>query len=146
MLLVDNKRASFDYEIIGIVTAGAVLTGAEVKSLRLKAASLRGSFVQIVNGHAVLLNSLITPYKFADNRDYDPKRTRKLLLKKQELSELAARANQKGYALVPLRWELLGKHIKLVVGLAKGRAKFEKRQKLKLRDLQRSQQRHQMEF
>jgi SsrA-binding protein len=137
MLLVGNKRASFDYEIVAIMTAGVVLTGAEVKSLRLKAASFNGSYVQIVDGQAVLLNALISPYKFADNRDYDPRRTRKLLLKKREIAELLARASQKGYTLVPLRWELLGKRIKLVVGVGKGRAKFEKREKLKLRDLER---------
>ena len=83
--LLINKRAYFDYEFKQIFLAGIVLSGSEVKSLRLKNGSLRGSFVKIINQEAILLNVQISPYKFSSNVDYDSKRTRKLLLRKKEI-------------------------------------------------------------
>jgi len=85
MTLLLNRRAKFDYEIAKELIAGIVLSGPEVKSLRNKSGSLVGSFVKIMSDEAFLLNAQITPYKFANNKDYDPKRTRKLLLSKKEL-------------------------------------------------------------
>src|SRR5690554_5566258 len=80
VILLTNKKATFEYEILRTLVAGVVLTGAEVKSLRHKSGSLTGSFVKVMGDEAFLLNAQISPYKFADNREYDPKRTRKLLL------------------------------------------------------------------
>ena len=140
MQLIKNKRATFDYEILEQVQAGIVLSGGEVKSLRLKSASLTGSFVQVVEDQAVLLNAQITPYKYANNQDYDPKRTRKLLLKKKQIYQLAEKTQNKGLTLVPLNFDLVGKRIKLNIGVGRGKKQFEKRAKIKERDLQREAQ------
>lgn len=137
MVLLFNKKANFEYEILSKYQAGVVLTGSEVKSLRLKNGSLTGSFVKILSGEAFLLNSQISPYKYADNRDYDPKRTRKLLLKKKELEKLAEESQQKGTTLVPLSFELTHNQIKLNLGLGRGKKQYEKRAKLRERDLKR---------
>ena len=139
MLLVQNKRASYDYVILQKISAGVVLSGAEVKSLRSKSGSLQGSFGQIVGGQPILLNAQISPYPYANNQDYDPKRTRKLLLKKKEIYHLQAQLEQKGLSLVPLSFETYGKRIKLNLALARGRKQFEKRAKLRERDLKREQ-------
>lgn len=137
MLLVGNKKAKFEYEILRTLVAGIVLTGAEAKSLRQKSGSLAGSFIKILGDEAYLLNAQITPYVFADNKDYEPKRTRKLLLKKKEILALSEESQQKGQSLVPLAIETYGKHIKLKFGVGRGRKQFEKRAKLKQRDIER---------
>jgi SsrA-binding protein len=131
MVLLSNKKARHEFEILSEYTAGLVLSGPEVKSLRNKSGSLTGSFVKIVGGEAYLLNAQITPYKFADNREYDPKRTRKLLLKKRELLELQEISQQKGRSLVPLYLAGMGRTIKLRFGVGRGLKQFEKRDKLK---------------
>lgn len=137
MLLVKNKRASFDYEISSKIMAGIALTGAETKSVRLKMASLTGAYVQVVDGQAVLLNAQITPYKFADNSNYDPARTRVLLLHKKEIYKLQEEAASKHYTLVPLAFVLERNRVKLEIGLGRGRAKFEKREVIRQREWQR---------
>lgn len=134
MILLSNKKAKFDYEISKTYTAGIVLSGAEVKSLRNKSGSLNGSFVKIIGSEAFLINAQITPYKFADNRDYDPKKTRKLLLKKKEIYQILEATQQKNWTVVPLSVDLVGNRIKLTLGLGKGRKQFEKRAKIKERD------------
>ncbi len=137
MILIENRKARFEYDIHAKYQAGVMLSGAEVKSLRQKSGSLTGSFVKIVGSQVLLLNAQISPYKFADNRDYDPRRTRTLLLNKKELMELLAVQNQKGSVLVPLAFELAGKLIKLTVGVGKGKKLYEKRAALKQRDIER---------
>lgn len=137
MLLLLNKKARFDYQILHTYQAGVVLSGAEVKSLRNKSGSLTGSFVKILSNEAYLLNAQITPYKFADNRDYDPKRTRKLLLKKKELQQLLESSMQKGNTLVPLAFEVVGRNIKLNVGVGRGKKQFERRAELRKKDMDR---------
>ncbi len=139
MLLVRHKKANYDYEILQTYSAGLVLSGAEVKSLRQKSASLTGSFVQIVDGQAILLNAQISPYPFANNSDYQPNRTRRLLLRKKEIYALLEKLSQKGLTLVPLSIETSGKKIKLIFALARGKKQFEKRAKIRERDLHREQ-------
>lgn len=137
MILVGNPKAKYEYELHQHFLAGIVLTGQEVKSLRLKQGSLRGSFVKIVGNEALLLNAQITPYKFAQTQDYDPKRSRVLLLKKSELAELAQASQNKGWVIVPVAIKTAGKHIKVELALAKGKKAYEKRAALKERDQQR---------
>src|SRR5438445_554199 len=100
MTLLENRKARFDYELLQNYTAGVVLLGGEVKSLRNKSGSFAGSYIKIIGGELFLLNAQITPYKFADNREYDPKRTRKLLLKKREIAYLLEQTSEKGRALI----------------------------------------------
>src|SRR5260221_14543243 len=112
MILLENRKARQEYEFLQQYSSGVVLTGGEVKSLRNKSGSFFGSYIKVIGGEAFLLNAQITPYKFSDNQDYDPKRTRKLLLKHRELGHLTE-ANIKGLTLVPIAFELMGRHIKL---------------------------------
>lgn len=137
MLLLKNKKATHEYEIERTYTAGVVLSGPEVKSLRNKSGSLTGSFIKPIGGELVLLNAQISPYKFADNTEYDPKRTRKLLVRKKEIMALSTALEQKGRALVPLSFDLLGNKIKLRFGLGRGLKLYDKRAKLKERTIKR---------
>jgi len=134
MGLVLNKRAKHDYNIESELVAGVVLSGPEVKSLRLGQASLTGSFVKIVGGEAFLINAQISPYKYANNEKYDPKRTRKLLVKRRELDQLIGQAQEKGRSLVPLSFKSIGNRIKLVIGIGRGKKQYEHREQLKRKD------------
>lgn len=145
MTLIENRKARQEYEILDTLTAGIMLSGGEVKSLRHKSGSFAGSYIKIVGGEAVLLNAQITPYKYADNREYDPKRTRKLLLKKNEIEHLADRLDTKGVSLIPLSFDLVGRHIKVKIGVARGKKQFERRAELKKRAIERDVQREMKE-
>lgn len=137
MLLIKNKKAKFEYKILEEFLAGLVLTGSEVKSLRQKHASFSGSYVKFLGSELFLINAQINPYQFAADPDYQPKRSRKLLLKKKELDIIAELNQQKGNALVPLSFELLHNRIKLRFAVGKGKKTFEKRETIKKRDLKR---------
>jgi SsrA-binding protein len=141
MTLLENKKLRHDYEVIETYTAGIVLTGGEVKSLRQKSGSFTGSYVKILHGEAFLLNCQITPYKFADNTDYDPKRTRKLLLKRREIEHFQEALEKKGISLIPLAFFLGGRNVKLQLALARGKKQFEQRAMLKKRAIERDIQR-----
>lgn len=137
MQLLTNKKAHFEYAINKEYVAGIVLTGAEVKSLRLSHGSLSGSYVKVIHNELFLINAQINTYAFAANPDYEPKKTRKLLLKKQEIRELQENSQQKGWAIVPLSIELQHNQIKVRIGLGKGKKEFEKRETIKKRELKR---------
>lgn len=137
MLLLSNKKARHEYAVDKTFTAGIVLSGPEVKSLKNKSGSLTGSFIKVVSGELFLINAQVTPYKFADNADYDPKRTRKLLVKKHELETITELLQQKGKAVIPLAIELAGNHIKVQCAFATGLKLYDKRAKLKKRTLDR---------
>ncbi len=141
MQLVINSKAKHEYEILTTYQAGVVLTGPEVKSLRSKQASLKGSHVKVVGDEAFLLGAQITPYQYADTTKYDPKRTRKLLLKKKEIFQLKEASAQKGRTLVPLAFELERNKIKLSFGIARGKKQHEKRSELRKRALKRDVER-----
>lgn len=141
MVLLLNKRASHDYTFTQTLYAGLVLDGGEVKSLRLKHGSLQGSFVKIIGDEAFLLNAQINPYRYADNREYDPKRTRKLLLRKKEIYTLMESSTEKGNALIPLSIEAMGRQLKLKIGIGRGKKQHEKRSELKKRAVERDVQR-----
>ena len=137
MSLLVNKKALYEYTISKKFTAGLVLTGPEVKSLRLKQGSLNGSYIKEIAGELYLINAQINAYAFAQQENYDPKKSRKLLLKKSELKNLLEDSRQKGFAIVPLSIFLTHNRLKLELALAKGKKEFEKRENIKKRDLQR---------
>jgi SsrA-binding protein len=136
-----NRRARYEYQLLEKFEAGIALTGAEVKSIKADRMSLRESFVRLKNGEAWLYNAHVNPYPFADNRDYDPVRTRKLLLHKAELQKLTQKTKQKGLTIVPVSCYTKGRNIKLQIALAKGKKKYEKRAKIKERDFKRERER-----
>jgi len=137
MELIRNKTAHRDYEIIHKYQAGIQLEGREVKSLRLKNGSLKEAHVRVISGEAFLLNAQINPYSFAPNDEYEPKRTRKLLLHKKEITQLATATTQKRLTVIPLSFELIGNTIKLNIAIARGKKEHEKRAKLKERAIKR---------
>jgi SsrA-binding protein len=137
MLLIKNRRAKFDYQIKDSWLAGIVLAGHEVKSLRNKQASLEGSYVKIINQEAWLVNARVSPYRYAHLEDYDPKRTRKLLLSKKEIYQLIEAINSKNQVIIPLELTIINNHIKLKIGAGKGQKEFEKRAVIKSRELKR---------
>jgi SsrA-binding protein len=131
-----NKRANFDYEISERFEAGIVLTGQEVKSIKTGHISLAGAFVTLKSNEAWLTNAHVPPYKMAGQiLNYDPTRPRKLLLRKQELSALYGKIKQKGLTLVPIRVYTKGSKIKLEFGIGRGKKKYEKRESIKKREV-----------
>lgn len=132
-----NKKARYEYEIGETVEAGLVLMGIEVKSLRMGRGSIKEAFVRVTDGEAFLVNADIPGYGFADLRDYDSRRTRKLLLHTKEIEAVAQRAQGKSMSLIPLSIYLKKGKFKLLVGVGKGRREYEKKEVKKKRDLER---------
>ncbi len=141
MVIISNKRARHEYDISDTHIAGIELTGAEVKSLRLKHGSLIGSYIKPLQGELFLINAQINLYKFATDPTYEPKRTRKLLMRRKEIDKLLATIDQKNVVLVPMSFVLLHNRIKLKLGVGKPLKKFQKREVLKRRDQQRDVER-----
>lgn len=132
-----NKKAGFNFELFDRYEAGVALTGPEVKSLIAGMASLEEAYVKLVGNELYLINAHIHPYKFADSREIEPKRTRKLLLHRKEILEIGNKMKQKNLTLVPVAWYNKGNQIKLEIALAKGKKQWEKKQALKKADLER---------
>ena len=140
--LAENKKAYYDYEILDKYEAGIILTGQEVKSIKTGKTSIKGSYVVIRSEEVFLIGAFVSPYQPKNSPpDYDPQRSRKLLLKKSEIKELIGKSKEKGIALVPLK--VYSKHakIKLAFGLGKGKKKSDKRETIKKREIQREIQR-----
>ncbi len=141
--VADNRRANFDYHIEDKFEAGLVLTGTEVKSLRHGQAMIAESHIAEKNGDIVLLNAHIPEYQQASpHLQHEPRRPRKLLLKKKEIGKLLGAVSREGYTIVPLRLFFNDKGLaKLECALAKGKKEFDKRQTEKKRDWNRDKQR-----
>ena len=138
----NNSKAGFDYEILETLEAGIVLKGYEVKSVKTGKVSVKGSYVKIFNGEPFLIGATISPYQIANTPpDYDPQRSRKLLLSKKQISVLVGSSQAHGLTLVPLK--LYGKKgfIKLLIGIARGKKKYDKRETIKKKDVARAKQR-----
>lgn len=134
-MLIQNKKAYFDYEILEKFTAGIELLGFEVKSLRGKQGSLEGAYVSVRGGEAYLMHGNIPPFQAGNTpKDYDPARNRRLLLTKKEIAVLARNESKKGLTIVPISVYNHGRKIKLEIGIARGKKKFDKREVLKKRD------------
>ncbi len=135
--LAKNEHAFYDYHIIERFEAGIVLSGAEVKAVRAGTITMKGSFAHLRNGELFLDNMHISPYQPAGPAlDYDPRRTRKLLLKKGELRRLIGKLNEKGLTVVPLGVYTKATRIKVEIGLARGKRQYEKREIIKKRDIE----------
>ncbi|MFC1727095.1 SsrA-binding protein SmpB [Patescibacteria group bacterium] len=138
---VVNRRARYDYELLEKFEAGLVLTGAEVKSVKAGRINLEESFIRVSQGEAWFHNAHIPAYPMADNQNYEPTRTRKLLLHKKEILKLLLGTQTKKLTIVPISCYTKGRNIKLSIALAKGKRKYEKRKKIKERDFKREQER-----
>ncbi len=136
-LIATNKKAYRDYEIFDKFEAGLVLTGTEVKSLRLGRASINEAFVRVENGEAYVFNMHIPEYSYGGVFNHDPTRVRKLLLHRREIGKIAGAISKKGYTCVPLRLYFNRGWAKLEIALAKGKRKIDKRRDIKKRELER---------
>lgn len=135
--LAVNKKATFEYEILEKLEAGLMLTGAEVKSVRNGNIKLLGAYVTFHGTSANLLNAHISPYKYAQNEEYEPTRSRRLLLKQKEINYLRGKLSEKGLTIIPLSVYTKGNLIKIEIGVGRGKKSFDKRESVKKRDQKR---------
>jgi len=137
-----NRKVGYDYEILETWEAGLALKGFEVKAIKTGHISLVGAYVVIKNEEAFLLNTNIPAYQNANTpQDYDPARSRKLLLNKSEIKSLIGKTQQKGLTLIALRVYTKRGRIKLEIGLARGKKKYDRREDIKKREAKREMQR-----
>ena len=129
-----NRKVNFDYEIIDTFEVGIVLTGTEIKSIRLGKCNLKDSYAGIRNFELFIYNMHISPYEFGNIYNKDPLRDRKLLVNKHELNRLVGQVKQKGYSLIPISLYFKGNFVKLDLGIGKGKKLYDKRQDIAKRD------------
>lgn len=136
-LIATNRRAYHDYTIEEKLEAGLVLTGTEIKSIRLGRVSLREAYARVDKGEAWLINAHIAQYPGGNRYNHEPTRSRKLLLHHKELSRLVGKVREKGYTLVPLRLYIKRGYAKIELGLGRGKRAYDKREAIARRDAQR---------
>jgi len=134
-IIADNKKANYNYSVSNKIEAGIVLTGSEVKSLRINTGSIRGSYIFEQKGELWLSNSFIKEYQNSNDKNYDPSRNRKLLVTKKEFNKISGSIKQGGLTIIPLSLYFSEKGLaKLSCGIAKGKKKIDKRESIKQRD------------
>jgi len=134
MSIAQNKKAFLEYEVLEKFEAGLVLTGQEIKAIRAHRANLNGTFCRILNNEAFILNMHIAETN-------EPERSRKLLLNKSEILNIAGKTQQKGFALIPLSLYIKKGKAKLEIALARGKKLYDHRDTLRKRDLDRQAER-----
>jgi SsrA-binding protein len=134
---IKNRKARRDYHVEETYEAGIVLQGTEVKSLRSGNASITESFATLQDGEVWVRGMYIKPYKHGSYTNHDERRARKLLLRKREIRALDKAVQRKGYTLIPLKVYFKKGYAKLLLGVAKGKRQYDKRQDIKERDMQR---------
>lgn len=137
MVEINNKKAKFDYEIIDEIEAGIVLKGTEIKSIRCGNANLKDSYAIIKNNEVFLLGMHISPYKEGNIFNHDELRTRKLLLHKKEILKINNKLVLDGYTLVPIKLYFKKNKAKILLGIARGKKNYDKREAIKKRDIDR---------
>ncbi len=134
---INNRKAKYDYQIFDTIEAGIVLTGTEIKSIRLGKANLKDSYATIKKGEAVIINMHISPYEQGNIFNHEETRTRKLLLHKKEIMKLNDKIKTEGFTLVPLKLYFKKNKAKILLGVAKGKKNYDKREAIKKRDIER---------
>lgn len=137
MIEINNRKAKYDYLIEDTIETGIVLTGTEIKSIRLGKANLSDSYAIIKNNEVFLLGMHISPYKEGNIFNHDELRTRKLLLHKKEILKINNKLTLEGYTLVPIKLYFNKNKAKILLGIAKGKKQYDKREAIKKRDLDR---------
>ena len=133
-VVAQNKKAHHDYTIVDTIEAGLVLTGTEIKSVRAARINLKDGYAQIKKGEAWLVNVHIAPYEEGNIWNQDPTRTRKLLLHKKQIAKLEGEVKGTGMTLVPLKVYIKDGFAKVLIGLAKGKHDYDKRESIKRRE------------
>jgi SsrA-binding protein len=138
-IIIKNKRASFDYEFVETFTAGIVLTGTEIKSVRLGKASLVDTYCIVENREVWVKNMYIAEYYYGTYNNHPVRRDRKMLLNRKEIRSIASAVKNSGFTVVPVKLFINEKGlVKVVIAVAKGKKEYDKRQSLKERDDKRS--------
>lgn len=132
-----NRKANYDYYIEDSYEAGIVLTGTEIKSIRQGKANIKDSYAIIRNSEIYLVNTHISIYKEGNRFNHEETRTRKLLLHKKEILKLKSKLDEEGYTLVPLKIYFVKGRAKVLIGLAKGKKNYNKKEVIKERDIKR---------
>ena len=132
-----NRKARYDYEIEDTYEAGIVLTGTEIKSIRLGKVNIKDSYAIIRNDEIYLLNAHISLYDEGNRFNHEEDRTRKLLLHKKEILKLRDKLEKEGYTIIPLKIYFVKNKAKVLLGLAKGKKNYNKKETIKERDIQR---------
>jgi len=141
-IFAENKKAYFNYDILEKFEAGMVLTGQEVKSIKLGRLGLKGSYVVLREEEVYLIGAKLPPYQPKNApQNYEPERSRKLLLNKSEIKRLIGKIRERGLTLIPLRVYTKKTRIKLEFGIARGRKKIDKRELIKKREGEREMER-----
>lgn len=132
-----NKKAYFDYTVLKEIEAGISLSGSEIKSARNGKIDLKDSYITIKDNEAYALNIYIAKYEEANNFNHDERRTRKLLLHKKEIKKIKEMKELEGISIIPLKAYFKNNHLKLLIGICKGKKLYDKREAIKKRDLKR---------
>jgi SsrA-binding protein len=140
-VVCQNRKARFEYEVIETLEAGIILTGTEIKSVRQHHVSLDGAFAVVANGEVTLVNCNIDPYKQGNIYNHEPKRQRRLLLHKSEITKFAEKAKVKGFTLIPLSMYLTHGIAKIELAICRGRQVHDKRQVMRQKDIEREMRR-----
>ncbi|MBO0420000.1 SsrA-binding protein SmpB [Vagococcus fluvialis] len=136
-LIAQNRKARHDYTVIETIEAGMVLKGTEIKAIRNRRVNLKDGYVRVRDGEAYLVNVHISPYEQGNLFNHDPLRTRKLLMHKKQIAKLTAETKNTGVTLIPLKLYIKNGFAKVLVGVAKGKKQYDKRQDLKQKDMNR---------
>ncbi|MBI4427629.1 MAG: SsrA-binding protein SmpB [Ignavibacteriales bacterium] len=136
-VVISNRRARHDYEILESFEAGIALKGTEVKSIRNGNANLQDGYAIIKNGEVWLLGMHISPYEQGNINNHDPRRTRKLLLQRKQIRKLYGRISEKGLTLIPLSVYFKGPYAKIELAVCRGKKTYDKREAIAKRDAQR---------
>ena len=133
-----NRKAKYNYQIFDTIEAGIVLTGTEIKSLKLGKANIKDSYVRVKNNEMYIINMHISSYDNGNIFNHDETRERKLLLHKKEIFKFRDKIKLEGYTIVPLKVYLKNGRAKVLIGLAKGKKNYDKREDIKKRDIERN--------
>ncbi|GEK91796.1 SsrA-binding protein SmpB [Alkalibacterium kapii] len=136
-LIAQNRKARYEYTILDTIEAGIVLQGTEIKSIRAGRINLKDGYAGIRKGEIWLYNVHIAPFEKGNQFNHDPVRTRKLLMKKKQIDKLIGETKQGGVTLIPLKVYIKNGVAKVLIGLAKGKKQYDKRETIKRRDQER---------
>lgn len=140
MIEIKNRKANFDFFIEETYECGIVLTGTEIKSIRKGSANLKDSYARVKNGEVFLINMFIGTYEEGNRFNHDERRERKLLLNKKEIYKIRDKIEKDGYSLVPVKLYLKNGRAKILLGIARGKKLYDKRQSIKEKDIKRDTQ------
>ncbi len=136
---ITNRKAYYDYYVLKEIECGISLTGTEIKSIRKGSANLKDTYARIKNNEVYIINMYIAKYNEGNNFNHDERRERKLLLHKNEIIRLSDNLRESGLTLVPLKLYFKNNKAKILLGLCRGKKKYDKRETIKKRDIEREQ-------